>query len=73
MQNKQNKLDKDMATLNAEKAELDAFLLLEEAYQEHNKARLAASLKRQGELSAQLEEMEMAWLELQEAMEALEG
>jgi len=73
LQNKQNKLDKDMATLNSEKAELDAFLLLEEAYQEHNKARLAASLKRQGELTAQLEEMEMAWLELQEAMEALEG
>ena len=73
LQNKQNKLDKDMATLNAEKAELDAFLLLEEAYQEHNKARLAASLKRQGELTAQLEEMEMAWLELQEAMETLEG
>ncbi len=46
---------------------------LEEAYQEHNQARLAASLKRQGELTAQLEEMEMAWLELQEAMEALEG
>jgi ATP-binding cassette subfamily F protein 3 len=71
LQTKQNKLDKDMATLNSEKAELDAFLLLEEAYQEHNKARLAAALKRQGELSAQLEEMEMAWLELQEAMEAL--
>ena len=58
LQNKQNKLDKDMATLNSEKAELDAFLLLEEAYQEHNKARLAAALKRQGELTAQLEELE---------------
>jgi ATP-binding cassette subfamily F protein 3 len=40
-------------------------------YEPHNKVELQSLLKRQADLSAQIDEAEMRWLELHEALEAL--
>ncbi|MFC3625380.1 ATP-binding cassette domain-containing protein [Vogesella amnigena] len=66
------KLEKSMAALSQEKAQLEAFLSSEDAYNDANRQQLGDSVKRQGEVSSQLEEIEMDWLALQEELEQLE-
>lgn len=66
-----DKLDKQLSMLSAEKNRLDALLAEESTYQEANKALLATTLKQQAEVSAQLEEVELRWLELQEEWEQI--
>nr|WP_294864727.1 ATP-binding cassette domain-containing protein [uncultured Pseudogulbenkiania sp.] len=68
---KLGKLEKELEKLSGEKAELDAFLASEEAYQDGNKAKLADSIKRQGEVSARLAEVEEEWLLLQDELEGV--
>ena len=70
--NKLAKLEKSMTALSQEKAELEAFLSSEDAYNDANRQQLGDSVKRQGEVSSQLEEIEMDWLALQEELELLE-
>jgi len=69
---KLNKLEKSLETLGKEKAELDAFLSSEDAYSDANKAKLADSIRRQGEVASQLESVEEDWMLLQEEIEAIE-
>ena len=71
LQQRLAKLERELEALGAEKSELDAFLASTEAYADSNRERLTVSVKRQGELSAQLEQVEEDWLAVQEALEAL--
>ena len=67
---RQAAVDEDLARLGAEKAMLDAFLATPEAYADDAKARLVASLERQGELTWTLARLEAEWLEIAEALDA---
>ena len=69
---KLSKLEKSLETLGKEKAELDAFLSSEDAYSDANKAKLADSIRRQGEVASQLESVEEDWMLLQEEIETVE-
>ena len=64
-------IEKQLEKAQAEKAVLDARAAESSLYELHNKAELQALLKRQADLSAQIDEAEMRWLELHEALEAL--
>ena len=64
-------IEKRMAPLQKEKAELEAFLADGVAYEEANKARMMESLRRQAELNAELDELEERWLELHEQLEQI--
>ncbi|MDE2204801.1 MAG: ATP-binding cassette domain-containing protein, partial [Burkholderiaceae bacterium] len=64
-------IEKRMAPLQKEKAELEAFLADGAAYEEANKARMMESLRRQAELNAELDELEERWLELHEQLEQI--
>jgi ATP-binding cassette subfamily F protein 3 len=66
------RLEKALAELGAEKAALDAFLASPEAYAAENKTRLGDSVRRQGIVVSQLAATEEEWLNVQEAMEALD-
>ncbi|MEH6246617.1 hypothetical protein PVV24_23515, partial [Salmonella enterica subsp. enterica serovar Mbandaka] len=57
-------IEKRMAPLQKEKAELEAFLADGAAYEDANKTRMMESLRRQAELNAELDELEERWLEL---------
>jgi ATP-binding cassette subfamily F protein 3 len=67
------RLEKDMAALAQEKTGLEDFLASTEAYSEDNRSRLAADIKRQGEIVTQLAEMEEQWLQAQEDLEAVQN
>ncbi|BEV70572.1 ATP-binding cassette domain-containing protein [Paludibacterium sp. THUN1379] len=73
LQQQLNKLEKELETLGSEKAALDSFLSSAEAYEEANRERMTISIKRQGEVSTRLAEVEEAWLGVQEALERLEN
>jgi ATP-binding cassette, subfamily F, member 3 len=62
-------IDRQMAAHSTEKANLDNWLALPEAYFEENKARLTDGVRRQGELAAELEALETRWFELTESLE----
>nr|WP_311529754.1 ATP-binding cassette domain-containing protein [uncultured Ralstonia sp.] len=64
-------IEKRMAPLQKEKAELEAFLADGAAYEEANKARMMESLRRQAELNAELDTLEERWLELHEELEQI--
>jgi ATP-binding cassette subfamily F protein 3 len=64
-------IEKQLEKAQAEKAVLDARAAESSLYELHNKAELQALLKRQADLTAQIDEAEMRWLELHEALEAL--
>ncbi|MEQ6289453.1 ATP-binding cassette domain-containing protein [Vogesella sp. GCM10023246] len=70
--NKLTKLEKQLDALSQEKAALEAFLSSEDAYNDANRQQLSNSVKRQGEVCSQLEEVEMDWLALQEEIDNLE-
>ncbi|TDR82242.1 ATP-binding cassette domain-containing protein [Paludibacterium purpuratum] len=73
LQQRLSKLERELETLGAEKAELDAFLASPDAYGDDQRERLASGIKRQGEVSARLSQVEEEWLGVQEALEALDG
>ena len=64
-------IDKRLATWNREKAELDARLADPGLYTGAQAGEVAALNKRQAELAARIEEAELRWLELHEALEAI--
>jgi ATP-binding cassette, subfamily F, member 3 len=64
-------IEKQLEKLQAEKAQLDTRAGESSLYEAENKAELQTLLKRQAELTAQIDELEMRWLELHEALEAL--
>lgn len=66
------KLDRDMAEWNREKAALDARLADPALYDGPQASEVPELGRRQAELSASLEEAELRWLELAEALEALQ-
>ena len=71
IQRKIEKAEQLMAKLSAEQAECEAFLADEEAYKEHNKAKLHQYLAKTAEVKVQLAQIEEDWLALQEQLEAV--
>jgi ATP-binding cassette subfamily F protein 3 len=65
------KIERDLATLAAEKTALEAWLASPEAYTEPNKDELRARLARQVDLGWELARLEAEWLELSDALEKL--
>ena len=61
----------EIAALETEKRELDAWLATPEAYAEEAKERLAPAIARTGEITWELARREAAWLELAEAIEKI--
>ncbi|OQS44431.1 ATP-binding cassette domain-containing protein [Chromobacterium haemolyticum] len=72
LQNKLNKLEKELDQLCAAKAELDGFMASADAYEDANRQKLADAVRRQGEVATRLAEVEEAWLEVQTELEELE-
>jgi len=68
---RQSALEKEMAALEAEKRDLDAWLASEAAYTEAAKDDLKAKLARQGDVVWQLARLETAWLDVAEALEKI--
>jgi ATP-binding cassette subfamily F protein 3 len=65
--------EKELADLAAEKRELDDWLASPDAYVDEARERLKDTLARQGDLTWRLARAEAAWLQLQTALEQLEG
>ncbi|RLK45468.1 ATP-binding cassette domain-containing protein [Cupriavidus plantarum] len=65
------KIEKRMAVLQADKETIDAFMADESSYADANKAKLMEMLKRQGEVTGELDQLEERWLELQEQIEQI--
>ena len=65
------KVEKEMDSLNAEKATLDAFVADAASYDPAQKAKLTEALKRQAEVHARLEALEADWLEAHEELEQI--
>lgn len=65
------KVEKRMATLQADKTAIDAFMADSASYEDANKTRLMEMLKRQGEVTSELDQLEERWLELQEQIEQI--
>jgi ATP-binding cassette subfamily F protein 3 len=66
-------LDKKLAPWTAEKARLDERLADPDLYTGPEAGDVPKLLKRQGELTDRIDEAEMRWLELHEALEAIPG
>jgi ATP-binding cassette subfamily F protein 3 len=62
-------IEKELGPLTAESRETEAWLATAGAYEEDNKERLQASLKRRGELSERIARLEDDWLHAQAEME----
>ncbi len=65
------RLEKQLAGWQGEKAPLDERLADPAAYADGNRELLAGLLKRQAELASLIETAETRWLEVHEALEAL--
>ena len=50
---------------------IDAFMADSASYEDANKTRLMEMLKRQGEVTSELDQLEERWLELQEQIEQI--
>ena len=68
---RQAAIEKEMASYNREKEQLEVWLAAPEAYAEAMKDELKAKVARQGEVVWQLARLETEWLELAEALEKL--
>jgi ATP-binding cassette subfamily F protein 3 len=68
---RQQALEREMAALTGEKAQLDAWLAAPEAYVEAQRDALKANVARQGEIVWQLARVEAQWLDLAEALDKL--
>ena len=71
LQQKLDRIEKELEALNAEKRELDVWLAAPEAYLDENKERLKTTLARHGDIGWQLARMETQWLEANEALERI--
>jgi len=71
LQSRINKIEKEMETLNAEKATLDAFVVDPASYQPEQKAKLTDAIRRQADVTARLETLEAEWLEKHEELEQI--
>ena len=67
-----DRLDRDIAVLAREKADMDGWLASETAYAEAHRDRLKETLARQGDLAARLARLESEWLEVAEAIERID-
>ncbi|MGN6804432.1 MAG: ATP-binding cassette domain-containing protein [Trinickia sp.] len=65
------KIEKEMETLNAQKAALDAFVADASSYEPAMKARLTETLRQQADVQSRLETLEAQWLEAQEELEQI--
>ena len=72
LKNKIKKLEQTLADLETQKSQIETDLSADDIYDPANKSKLADLLKQQGNISAQLEETEMAWLEASEELQTLE-
>ena len=64
-----NKLEKQLEAAQAELSELHSMMEDSSIYEASNKQKLTDAIKRQAEVEALIEEVEMAWLEQQELIE----
>ena len=71
MQKELASVEKKLDPLSAELKALDAKLADTDFYTQGDQEEVARALKRRGELSVQVEELEARWLELSEAIEAV--
>jgi ATP-binding cassette subfamily F protein 3 len=71
--NKLDKIEREMAALNADRTAIEAWLASPDAYIDPNKDELKAKLARQGDCGWQLARLEAEWLELTDAVEKLSG
>jgi len=69
---KQAKLEDEMRALEAEKADLDAWLATPEAYRDDAKERLKPAIERSGEITWELARREALWLDLAEALDRID-
>ena len=69
LEEKLKKLDKELAGLNREKADIETWLAREDAYADENKTLMLDFLKRQGEVADKIGAVEWQWLELQQKLE----
>jgi len=69
--NRIGRLERDMAALTAEKRRLESELASEAFYNGADQAQVAAALREQARVSAQLESVEAEWLTLQTELEQL--
>ena len=73
LKNKINKLEQQIAKLEQEKQAIEDKLAAPDIYDPNNKASLTELLQQQGNISAELEQQEMAWMELAEQLEKLQA
>ncbi|MDR5831027.1 ATP-binding cassette domain-containing protein [Caballeronia sp. LP006] len=71
LQSRIAKIEKEMDALNAEKATLDTFVADPASYEAAMKTKLTDTIRRQGEVGARLEALEMEWLEAHEELEQI--
>jgi len=72
LKNTLKKLEQQLAKLEQDKTAIETALAADDIYSAANKDHLTELLKRQGTVSAQLEETELAWLETSEQLQTLE-
>lgn len=72
VQKRVDALERRMNALTEEKQGLEALIADPASYEAGNKAALNEALKRQGELSRELEAVELEWLDAQEQLEAID-
>ncbi|HEY3539904.1 MAG TPA: ATP-binding cassette domain-containing protein [Trinickia sp.] len=65
------RIEKEMETLNTQKAALDAFVADAASYEPAMKARLTETLRQQADVQSRLETLEAQWLEAQEELEQI--
>ena len=65
-------LEAEIAQLSAQKAKLETLLADPNLYAERDRERVKVSLLEQGRISARLEALEAAWLELQQQLDGFE-
>jgi ATP-binding cassette, subfamily F, member 3 len=65
------RIEKEMETLNAQKAVLDAFIADAASYEPAMKVRLTETLRQQADVQSRLETLEAQWLEAQEELEQI--
>ena len=71
LQNRINKIEKEMDALNTEKAALDAFVADPASYDPEQKTRLTEAIRRQADVNARLEALEAEWLDTHEELEQI--
>jgi len=71
LQNRITKLEKEMETLHAEKARLDAFVADPASYEAARKTELTDAIRKLGEVNTRLETVEADWLAVHEELEQI--